>query len=93
MLRVSASVREHILDGDRRGGGHRFGANRGESEFPQSSPDDDIIRTIEDLANDPAATRVQGRRGRVILIGVRNSVGVTVVINPVTGCIETRFPT
>lgn len=93
MLKVSAAARKHILNGDKTGGGHRFGANRGKSEFPQDWADDDIIRAIEEVANDPAASRHQGRRGRIIAIGVRNAVSVTVVINPATGFIVTGFPT
>jgi hypothetical protein len=58
-IEVSASARTHILEGDMRGGGHRHGANRGKSEFPHSWSDDDIISAIEDVANDPASTRVQ----------------------------------
>jgi hypothetical protein len=60
-FKVSASARTHILMGDIRGGGHRFGANRGKSEFPRFWPDDAIIAAIEDVANDPASTRMQGR--------------------------------
>jgi len=92
-LSVSASAGTHILAGDERGGGHRYGANRGKSEFPQSWSDDDIINAIEYLANDPASIREQGRRGRTILIGMRKSVSLTVVINSETGFIMTGFPT
>jgi hypothetical protein len=50
---VSIRARRHILDGDASGGGHRFGAGKGKSEFPQSWPDDEIIDAIADVANDP----------------------------------------
>jgi hypothetical protein len=90
---VSASARTHILVGDIKGGGHRYGANRGKSEFPLSWSDDDIIDGIEDVANDPASTRMQGRGGRVILIGRRGSVSVTVVVELADRFIVTGFPT
>jgi Bacterial EndoU nuclease len=90
---VSAAARVHILAGDIRGGGHRFGTSRGKSEFPQSWSDDDIIAAIEDVANDPASVRLPGRGGRIILIGMRKSVSITVVANPESGFIVTGFPT
>jgi EndoU nuclease-like protein len=91
--RVSASTRVHILVGDSRGGGRRFGTSRGKSEFPRSWLDDDIIAAIEDVANDPASIRLTGRRGRIILIGMRKSISIMVVANPETGFIVTGFPT
>jgi filamentous hemagglutinin len=75
------------------GGGHRFGANRGKSEFPRSWSDDAIIAAIEDVSNDPASTRMQGRGGRAILIGMRRSVSVTVVLDLADRYIVTGFPT
>jgi hypothetical protein len=92
-FRVSAPARTHILIGDIKGGGHRFGANRGKSEFPRSWSDDAIIAAIEDVANDPASTRMQGRGGRAILIGMRRSVSVTVVLDLADRYIVTGFPT
>jgi hypothetical protein len=92
-FRVSAPARIHILIGDIKGGGHRFGANRGKSEFPRSWSDDTIITAIEDVANDPASTRMQGRGGRAILIGMRRSVSVTVVVDLTDRYIITGFPT
>jgi Bacterial EndoU nuclease len=92
-IKVSASARTHILAGDSKGGGHRFGANRGKSEFPVPWSDNDVIVAIEDIANDPASTRMKGRGGRVILIGIRKSVSVTVVVDLADRFIITGFPT
>jgi filamentous hemagglutinin len=92
-FKVSRPARIHILGGDSAGGGHRFGANRGKSEFPMSWSDDDIIEAIEDVANDPSSTRMQGRGGRVILIGMRKSVSITVVLDVADRLIITGFPT
>jgi hypothetical protein len=54
---------------------------------------DDIIAAIEDVANDPASIRLTGRGRRIILIGMRKSVSITVVANPGNGFIVTGFPT
>jgi hypothetical protein len=90
-LRVSADRRNHILGGDRTGGGHRFGAGRGKSEFPQNWSDQDIIDAIEDLANDHRAPRSLTRTGGILLTGERNGVRVTVVIDR-AGQIITGYP-
>jgi hypothetical protein len=81
------------LDGDASGGGHRSGAGAGnKSEFPQSWSDDDIIRTIEEVANDPASAEEPVYGGRVRRSGFRNRVLITVVVDPSTGEIVTGYP-
>lgn len=47
---------------------------------------------MEDVANDPTATKVNQRFGGILLIATRNSVSITVVIDG-TGNIKTAFPT
>jgi hypothetical protein len=89
---VSQARRRHILDGDRSGGGHRFGAGQGKSEFPQNWSDQDIIDAIEDVANDPSSTTMRARGGGIMLIGVRNSVSITTVVGT-TNEILTGYPT
>jgi hypothetical protein len=90
---VSPARRVHILYGDRTGGGHRFGAGKGKNEFPQSWTDDDIINTIEDVANDSGSTRLQRRAGRVIFIATRKSISISVVVDVADADIVTGFPT
>jgi hypothetical protein len=44
----------HILDGDATGGGHRHGTGKpGETEFPSSWTDDQIIWDVESVATKP----------------------------------------
>lgn len=88
---VSPARRTHILDGDASGGGHRFGAGKGRSEFPAAWTDDEIIDEIEDVANDTSSTFSTGPNGRWRMVGVRRGVSIKVVVDPanaeiVTGC-------
>jgi Bacterial EndoU nuclease len=89
---VDAAGRRHILDGDSRGGGHRFCAGKGRSEFPQTWSDDTIIDAIEDVANDPASPQVPAKGGRIMLYGTRNGVLIIVIVDPVTGELVTGYP-
>lgn len=91
-FRVGAATRTHILDGDKSGGGHRFGAGRGKSEFPKSWSDDDIIEAIEDVANSPASAEKPGYHGKVQRAGVRDRVLIIVIVDPSTGEVVTGYP-
>jgi hypothetical protein len=88
---VDPTTRRHILDGDASGGGHKFGAGRGKSEFPRSWSDDEIIAAIEDVANDPSSVSVPVRWGRVKIHGIRRGV-LIIVIAAGTGEIVTGHP-
>ena len=85
--------REHILDGDATGGGHRHGTgNPGKSEFPEDWSDDKVIGEISDIATDPNAdSRVQSN-GRRATTGERDGVEIK-VIQEENGRIVTGFPT
>jgi hypothetical protein len=91
---VSVARRRHILDGDARTGGHRFGAGHGKAtEFPQHWSDDDIIAAIEDVANDPASLPgPPAYGGRETRLAMRNGVVIVVVMDPRTGEIVTGYP-
>lgn len=91
--RVTAGRRIHILDGDASGGGHRFGAGKGKSEFPQHWTDDQIISAIENVANDPQSVSSSGRGGRKVIRGVENGLLILVVVDPADGSIVTGYPT
>ncbi len=90
--RVDAGRRVHILDGDLTGGGHRAGTGKGKSEFPQDWSDDDVIRAIEDVANDLNSVRVPGRKGRTVAKGVRRGIPIRVVVDEVSGLVVTGYP-
>jgi len=95
---VGPKARAHILDGEARpngtfSGGHRGGTGfPGKSEFPSTWSDDQIVRNITDVANDPAAERtVQG--SLTVVTGSRDGVEIRVVMNNRTGEIVTGYPT
>jgi hypothetical protein len=90
---VSPGRRLHILDGDLRGGGHRFGTGKvNTTEFPQSWSDDEIIAAIVDVANDQASLVLKAAKGRLKMIGNRNTVVIAVIVEPATGEIVTGHP-
>lgn len=88
---VSAAARVHILDGDAAGGGHRFGAGKNKTEFPQGWSDDEIIQAIEAVANDPASAEQPVAVG-VKRAGARNRVLIVVVVDLGSGEILTGYP-
>jgi filamentous hemagglutinin family protein len=53
---LDKKAESHTLDGDKTGGGHRFGiGNPGKTEFPENWSDQKIKNTISDIATDPKA--------------------------------------
>lgn len=89
---ISQARAVHILFGDMSGGGHRFGAGKGKSEFPVLWTDQEILTWIEDIANDANATSTRARMGRFKVIGVRKGVTITVIIDPANWAIITGYP-
>lgn len=71
--------KDHILDGDNTGGGHRAGTGiSGKSEFPPNWSDEKILGEISDVATDPASVRTtQG--ARTISKGTRDGVDIRTV--------------
>lgn len=84
---------QHILDGDKTGGGHRPGTGSpGKSEFPSGWSDDRIKGEISDVATDPASSRSPGRNGREVVRGTRGGIDIEVIVEP-NGRIVTGYPT
>lgn len=84
---------EHILEGDKTGGGHRAGTGKpGKSEFPSDWSDDRVLGEISDVATDPQSSRQPGRGGREVVRGTRGGVDIEVIVDQ-NGRIITGFPT
>lgn len=93
---TDAKGRTHILDGDSKGGGHRFGTgNSKKSEFPASWSDDEILHHVSDVATDPASLRTPGHGGRTVVEGTRDGIDIRVILESPAkgGRIVTGFPT
>ena len=93
---TDAKARNHILEGDATGGGHRPGLGKpGKSEFPKGWSDEKILHEISDVATDPASKVTPGRGGRFVIEGTRDGVDIRVIVEPPSkgGRIVTGFPT
>ncbi len=52
-VKIDSKAKKHILEGDKTGGGHRFGTRKPrKSEFPKSWSDNKILTEIENIVND-----------------------------------------
>jgi RHS repeat-associated protein len=90
---ASSARRQHILDGDKTGGGHRPGLGKpGKSEFPKGWSDDKIMHMISDVATDPASVSYVGSNGRTVVEGTREGISIRVIVGS-KGDIVTGFPT
>ncbi|MCG7539172.1 hypothetical protein EXT48_18900 [Pseudoalteromonas sp. CO348] len=71
---------DHILDGDKNGGGHGPGRGKpGKSEFPSSWTDDEVMDAISDVATDPESTVTPAREGRSKVRGKRRGIKIEVI--------------
>src|SRR5260370_14892503 len=78
-LHVAPERAEHILDGDRWGGGHRHGTGRpGKTEFPSGWDDEKIIGHVLGVARAPDDPPVSQANRRWRVHGQRDEVGITV---------------
>jgi hypothetical protein len=87
---LSDTQRTHILVGDHNGGGHKFGAGKGKSEFPQDWKNRDIVNAVKETANKGALVRTDDN-GRQIRQKTVNGVTVKVVVTR-DGAIITGYP-
>ena len=90
---VSDQRREHILQGDGSGGGHKFGTGKPcKSEFPKEWNSDEIIATVEQIAsNDNLPWRKQ-RNGYYTAEEMVDGVKVRVVLNGRRDDVVTAYP-
>jgi RHS repeat-associated protein len=90
---LDPTAEDHILNGDKTGGGHRAGTGKpGKSEFPTDWSDDKIKGEISDVATDPTSSVSPGRNGRQVVEGTRDGIDITVIVDS-NGRIVTGFPT
>lgn len=92
---ASDARRQHILDGDETGGGHRAGTGTpGKSEFPADWSDDYTMEQVSDVATDPSSTRVPNPNTNVggdVVTGTRDGVTISVVVDK-NNQIHTAWP-
>jgi len=82
----------HILDGEGRSGGHRFGTGiPGKTEFPASWSDDEIMEAIRQVAGAGAVIGPAHRDGDLLISGEVNGVTIRVVVQP-NGEVRTGYP-
>ena len=82
----------HILDGDGRSGGHRFGTGiPGKTEFPASWSSDDIMEAIRQVGGTGVVDRPAHRGGDLVIVGEVNGVTIEVVVQP-NGEVRTGYP-
>ncbi|MHB8984074.1 MAG: hypothetical protein ACYC4E_01815, partial [Carboxydocellales bacterium] len=87
---------QHILYGDKTGGGHLWPGNPGKSTFLQSWDADTTMHYVSDIATDPTlkweSDRVVKGIQRYNVIGERQGINVQVVVEPDGEGIITAFP-
>jgi hypothetical protein len=82
----------HILDGEGRSGGHRYGTGiPGKTEFPSSWSDADILEAIRQVAGNGTVDRPAHRGGDLVIVGAVNGVTIEVVVQP-NGEVRTAYP-
>ena len=82
----------HILDGEGRSGGHRYGTGiPGKTEFPATWSDDDILEAIRQVAGTGTVDRPAHREGDLVVVGEVNGVTIEVVVQP-NGEVRTGYP-
>jgi RHS repeat-associated protein len=105
LVNLSSAQRTlHITVGDATGGGHLWPGAAGKTAFPQRWSADQIMHHVSDVATDSTLPWVQqtGKAGslftksgaptRFFVIGVRDAVGIKVIIEPAGEGIVTAFP-
>lgn len=84
---------DHILYGDARGGGHKFGVGKPcKSEFPQGWSDEQILGITRQIAANDNLDWRQERNGYYVAEDRIDSVNVRVVVNREKGEIITSYP-
>ncbi len=84
---------EHILNGDKTGGGHKAGTGKpGKTEFPTDWSDDKILDGVADVAQNGTIKGPAHRPGEVVKTGTIDGVDIDVVVKG-DGGVRTGYPT
>lgn len=84
----------HILYGDARGGGHKFGSGKPcKSEFPENWSDEKIIETITAIAANDNINWREEDNGYFVTESLQDNVRIRVVLNDDKTRIITAYPT
>lgn len=93
-IRISDQRANHILYGDVRGGGHKFGIGTPcKSEFPSNWNDAKIISTAKQIAANDNINWRAGRNGYFVGEQMIDGVNVRVVLDAEKDDIITAYPT
>jgi len=89
---LSPEREKHIVEGDETGGGHAPGTGKaGKSEFPDGWSNEEIVKEVRGIADDPTVNPVYDK-GDYVKETTRNGVNIRVIIRPGKG-IWTAYPT
>ncbi|MEK7285854.1 MAG: EndoU domain-containing protein [Nitrospirota bacterium] len=91
---ISPHRAEHILHGDRTGGGHLWPGRPGKTPFPKNWSEEKILHEISNIATDPQIHSVDAKMGRTTKEGVRDGVKIRVVMESKSrgGGVVTGYP-
>lgn len=84
----------HILYGDERGGGHKYGVGMPcKTEFPADWTDQHILSTVRTIAANDNLTWREESNGYYVAEDVRGDIKVRVVLGPQKQRVITAYPT
>jgi hypothetical protein len=90
---ISEDRADHILSGDKTGGGHRPGTGKpGKTEFPSDWSDEKILDGVSDVAENGTIKGPAHRPGEYVKTGNVDGVDIDVVVKG-DGAVRTGYPT
>jgi len=90
---INQACRIHILYGDAKGGGHKFGfGHPSKSKFPQHWSDQEILNAIIEIANDTNSRATPGWGGRLKITGRWQGLEIVAIVDPSSWSVITGYP-